>query len=201
MTTITDNFAANNSPLAAPWSKDTSPSGWSSSGGTANPNSTGGDEDGIYNGAGAPAWGNDQSISANVTASATGNGNGIGFWVRHATGATTGYRFVTNHDASNNCALRKAVAGSFSTLVNWTTSWTDGDLWELRVIGTTITVYLNGTQVQSATDSAITSGSPGIASSSPITSGFIDNVTITDSFATGPSPRSFNAIPFIGGIL
>lgn len=196
MSTITDNFNRTETPLAAPWRQaDGSAGAWQANGTAAEPLNTGEDEHEIYDGTGAPAWGNDQSIKGKISVSAgtTGDQTGIGFFVRHHPTLKTGYRFVVNHNASGNCDLLKFVDGSATVqLDHFTQAFTDGQEWELRVVSDTLTMWLAGSLVRTKVDasSPIASGSPGLASSSIIAlpGCTIDDVVMTDALGGPPVP-------------
>jgi len=112
---------------------------------------------------------NDQYSKSKLTAVAGyTTGDGPGEAVRMSTSAVTYYRLVCCHQASSNVMLSKKIAGAFTALATVTQAWTDGDTWELRVVGTSLTAYLNGTIVSglTTTDTSITSGRVGLAYSS-----------------------------------
>jgi hypothetical protein len=141
----------------------------------ATPTSVSGSDDGAYySGVNWPA---DQYSRANLTVSGTGGTQqGVCLMVRVATGATTFYRLVADHAVSTNVALVRFNAGTPTLLVAFTQSWSDGDLWELRVRGAFLQALLNGTVVQAFQDTApLASGSPGIGLSTVVTSASIDN--------------------------
>jgi hypothetical protein len=125
------------------------------------------------------AWPNDQYSKAKLSCVGSGGGGaGVGLKVRQASGANTQYRVVVDHAAANNVDLQKVVAGSYSSVAGYprTQAWADGDTWELRAQGTTLSVWLNGVQVGAdATDNGIASGSAGIAFSSTETSASIED--------------------------
>lgn len=189
MTTITDSFnRSNESPLASPWTTGgVDDSAFELISNLISRSSATLDATAVYN----TTWGNDQSSKAKLYATATGGGQGIGLWVRHAASAKTGYRLITDHSGSNNCELAKFSAGSFTLLVDFTQAWTDGDTWELRIVGTTITIWLNSTQLSfnsgsnTLTDTSVASGLPGIAHSSNTTIANADDWTGTDAFGGG----------------
>jgi hypothetical protein len=55
------------------------------------------------------------------------------------------------------------VSGAFTQIGSAATvTWTDGDAWELDANGSAIAFKHTGTSVASGTDSAVTSGSPGL---------------------------------------
>lgn len=135
-------------------------------------------------------WPNDQYSQAKLTISGTlGTQQGAVLKVRQAPAARTSYQLEVDHAATNNVFLDRIVAGVFTTLTGFplTVAWTDGDTWELRALGTTISVYRNGVLVGSATDGNITSGSPGFGYSSTETSVSIDDWAGGD-FSSGRQP-------------
>lgn len=196
MTTATDNFnRANETPLAGNWT--TTGIAMNLTGNVAVPSATGSDCGARYSGA---TWGNDQSSSAKLaTTDTAGGGVGPGLLVRWSAAATTGYRLVATHAATNNIELSRFIAGAFTVLVGFTQAWTDGDTWELRVIGpataAVLGMYVNGTLVRTFTDnSSIASGFPGIAYSSTAANATIDDWTGTDTFVV-PAPAIESSNP------
>lgn len=190
MTTVTDDFnRANVAPLAAPWATGTGDSAMNLVSNAAAPSSTSADCAAIYNGTGAPSWGDDQSSSAKLTVTGTaGSGPGVALWVRHAAAAKTGYRLAGDHAATNNFKLNRFSAGTGTSLVIFTQAFTDGDRFELRVTGPAtaarIEILRNGASVQVFTDnSTIASGAPGIGFSSIDTSASLDDWIGTDMLA------------------
>lgn len=74
-------------------------------------------------------------------------------------------RILDRQDAGNNrVELSKVVNGTTTVLDNTpsTQSWSSGDRIEIECEGTTIRGLKNGTGYHSATDSALTTGKPGI---------------------------------------
>lgn len=91
--------------------------------------------------------------------------------VRISTSATTYYLFDIDQGTSGAGQIYKCIAGVFTLLVGNTTAVpVAGDTVELRVIGTTLSGWLNGVQQCSVDDSSIASGRFGIAlpSNSPV---------------------------------
>jgi hypothetical protein len=172
-----DNFnRANGIGLGANW---TQPAGTSNqfdiSSNAAIPHSAAsGDSYDAYT---AITWPNDQWSQANLTVSGTaGGGNGIGLAVRLATGQKTGYRTSLDHATSSNVDLSKVVNNTSTDLgLTSLASWTDGDLWELDILGTTLTLFHSGATQATTSDSAITSGNAGIFFSTSETSASLDN--------------------------
>jgi hypothetical protein len=159
------------------------------------------------------AWPADQYSKAKLSVTGTAGGkSGPTLKVRQASGARTCYQLEVDHAATANVNVDKVVAGAFTSLTGFplTLAWTDGDTWELRAIGTTISVYRNGVLVGSAVDSAspITSGNPGIGYSSTETSASIDNweggdfagatpVTIPLNWALKKKPQFDTTVPAV----
>jgi hypothetical protein len=130
-------------------------------------------------------WPNDQYSKGKLSVTGTaGGGSGARLLVRHASAADTTYLLAVDHAATNNVVISKVIASVFTNLTGFpvTQAWTDGDTWEIDVVGTTISIYLTpastGVRAQigsSVTDSAITSGSPGFGYSSVSTATTIDD--------------------------
>jgi hypothetical protein len=137
------------------------------------------------------------------TASTGGSGAGPGLAVRVASGARTYYRFIADHDLTNNCQIIRFLAGS-TPLVTFTQAWTNGDRWELRVVGpanaAVLTMYLNGSLVQTYTDnSSLASGSPGMAYSSTAASSTLDDFLAEDIPLTEFDYSNFPKFLLAGG--
>lgn len=136
----------------------------------------------------AGTWPNDQYSKADLTVSGTGGGDqGVGLNVRGTTAATTYYRAVADHGATNNVGISKLVAGVYSNLALTSSSWTDGATWELDVQGTTLTFKRAGSTILTTTDASIASGKPGIELSTVVTSASLDNWEGGD-FTSGSTP-------------
>ena len=177
-TTVSDNFnRANQSPIAGNWTTAPVLPTWEALALVSNqivPTNAAADGEAYYSGM---VWPNDQYSKAKLYVTGTGGAaQGIGLLVRQSASAVTHYRLVVDHASSGNVALGKHVAGTYTTLATLTQSWTDGAVWELRVTGTKLQIFLNGTQVGSdVTDNSIASGSAGIVYSSTETSAAIDD--------------------------
>jgi hypothetical protein len=105
----------------------------------------------------ATSFTNDQVSQVTFSAPST---DGIGATCRTASGASTGYTLLL--DGLGDSRILKSVAGVASNLATGGPAFAIGDVATIACVGTTITAYKNGTQILSATDSAITSGSPGM---------------------------------------
>jgi len=101
---------------------------------------------------------NDQFAQATYKV-APNDGNALGVAVRAASGADTGYWFVVT---STNAYIFKHVAGVETQLATAAKVPVAGDVIRLEVVGTALTAKYNGTVFLTATDSAITTGAPGI---------------------------------------
>jgi hypothetical protein len=80
---------------------------------------------------------------------------------------------VINASATNDCVIRRFIAGADTQLAAFTTSFVSGDVVTFRVSGPAsaafLEVLINGVSAGTFTDnSSIASGSPGIAYSSNI---------------------------------
>ena len=128
--------------------------------------------------------GSGQGDNAAVMVRASGSGS-----------SPSGYYFTYDPDNwSGRYALTKAVAGTFTDLgeVTGVGFIASVDL-RIEVVGTTITGYSNGVEVLSATDSSLTSGAPGMVSSTGATpAGTIDNFSAGDWTATVTAPAGNN---------
>lgn len=165
---------------------------WKVSTNTLTPVSFGGDAGCRYNALTLP---NDQFVQGRITVTGTaGGGAGIGLGARMATGSSTFYRLVMDHGASNNLELSKIVAGGFTSIKQITTgAWTDGSMLRITLCGSVIRIYLNGNQLGSDIfDSAIASGpNGGVAYSTAVSAGFVDDWSEGDLIDTTPSYLSY----------
>ncbi len=83
----------------------------------------------------------------------------IGVTVRHSESAETYYGFWTDDDTWE---LTAVVSGSLALLATGTHTVADDDVYELRAEGTTITAYINDSQVAQVSNSSITGGKCGM---------------------------------------
>jgi hypothetical protein len=101
-----------------------------------------------------------------VTVGATSNTPYVGLLVRCSMTAvnTTFYDCLWhgNTGSSASLLLRKSVNGTFTTLATATTTVQTGDVITLTAIGSQLAVYLNGSFLMAVSDSAVTSGLPGL---------------------------------------
>jgi hypothetical protein len=201
MPTVTDSFTrANETPLAGNWATGSGDTGFNLTTNAANSPDDSADRCSIYTGS---AFGNDQSSQGKLSTPGTGGvGQGIGLCVRHAAGAKTYYRAVGIHTTPTNWEFMRFVGGASTSLVQFLSSYTDGDTYELRVTGPAaaarLELFKNGVSVQVFTDnSSLASGSPGLAYSTSSTSGTVDDWVGTDVFGAAAVTPTFNAIPFV----
>ena len=177
-TTVADNFdRTNQTPIAGNWTTAPVNPGWEALALVSNqvvPTNAAADGEAYYSG---NIWPDNQYSKAKLYVTGTGGGaQGIGLLVRQSASAVTHYRLVVDHASSGNVALGKHVAGTYTSLATITQSWTDGAVWELRVTGTKLQIFLNGTQVGAdVIDNSIASGSAGIVYSATETSAAIDD--------------------------
>ena len=85
-----------------------------------------------------------------------------------ASGVNTGYWCRPDGGV---CDVYKVVAGAYTPLGTQPSgiTWTAGDVLTIRIVGTTLTVYHNGTLISTQTDSSIASGWAGMSADSPNT--------------------------------
>lgn len=98
----------------------------------------------------------------------SGVDDAISAMVRTSTGAFTAYY---SQMKTNRCALYKVVAGSYAEITSSATNPAAGTVSRVRVVGTTISLNLDGVQELSSTDTTLTSGRWGIAIYATIQSG------------------------------
>lgn len=169
-----DNFnRANQTGLGANWTQFTAQPQFNISSNTAVPADISTNDD--FNFYSAVSFPNDQYSKMQATVSdSTGFGPGNVVRCNNTSGGNF-YRYVTRHSGTN-AIFDKQVNGTYTTVSNFTgPAWNDGDTWQVNVVGTTLTWLLNGVSQRTDTDSAVTSGSPGISVSTAVTSASIDN--------------------------
>jgi hypothetical protein len=113
----------------------------------------------FYNGI---SWPNDQYSEVTVGTSASGAASDA-FLVLVRTSATGNcYALVFACEGATTCVIQKYIAGAVTNLATFSFTATTGDVVRLSVQGSNLVVYKNGAQIGTATDSSITSGSPGM---------------------------------------
>lgn len=90
--------------------------------------------------------------------------------------ARTFYAFYAN--TGSDCGIIKYIAGASTFLKAVVTTLTAGDVMKIQVVGTTISVFKNGSLITTQTDASIASGAAGIGfeSSGKATNWQADNV-------------------------
>ena len=156
------------------------------------PNSTSADAWAYY--VGSSGWPDDQYVKWGMSVTGTAGGGAAAVpMVRKAAGTIvqTRYELILDHAGSNNCTRRRRDSGGTPTnIVVFTQAWNDGDTWELRAPGTTLSMWLNGGQVSSnQTDATIASGFPGGTYSSTETAASLDGFEGGDFAGGGPMFR------------
>lgn len=102
---------------------------------------------------------NDNFMQMELIGSWTSNADYIGPAVRVSNSAATCYMFLIDGD---DYILRKVVADAETDLKTGSLAVAAGDVIRLEAVGTLISAYKNDVLVDSATDSAIASGDPGV---------------------------------------
>lgn len=157
--TTVDTFQRANASFTTPWVVQTGlAANFIVSSNTATVSNLGVDSGYYYSG----TFPNDQWASArllNPGNTGVGTADGFGVTVRASTSAQTYYRLTCNTVTSR---LTKVLTGTGTALGSSFTTCASGDILTLAAQGTTITVYKNWVSVFSITDTAITSGQPGI---------------------------------------
>lgn len=114
-----------------------------------------------------------QGTFGTLTGGTSSGGQGLGVFLRAATGARTEYRCVVNAASTNNIQCGKYVTGTFTALKTCSANSTPagGDVFYAQVSGTSFSFKQNGSAISACafTDSSIASGSPGIGYSSTMT--------------------------------
>lgn len=196
-----DTFTrANETPLAAPWTKVLAAGGdFDLVSNAAAPHSVSTDTLWMY----AGTFPNDQFCEAKLTVIGIGTETGIGVAVRCSTGSGgSGYWAVVTTAGTNAVYISKWVNGSYTNIAirsEFGSAFAPGDLFRLEVAGTTLKVFQNGNQLGAdITDSSLSSGNPGIALSSTVTSASLDDANFTDPTAGGTASKSTGTITLMG---
>jgi hypothetical protein len=157
-TTVSDSFDRANGGLGSNWTTVPGTAAPQISGNTARAGTANALNSAYWS---ANTFGSDQFAQGTLPASSGGT-DGPGLAVRLS--AAKGY-FLWYGNATNTVSLWR-----MDSATSWTQLKASGtltiapatDVWKIQVVGSTITGYQNGTQVIQATDTSITSGSPGI---------------------------------------
>ena len=150
MATFSDAFTLTENPIATNWSTVTGVDGGMRQSGGVAYNATAYEGGSYYDGT---TPGNDQWAEAKFPSS-SGSGWSAGCGVRYASGSCYLYELD-----GTNVQMKEVSGGSFSDLGSPAAlSFTATDVVRLDATGTTIKVLKNGSEVVSATDSTLTSG-------------------------------------------
>ena len=159
-----DNFNRANGSLGANWTN--LQNAFSISSNQVAPDNAGIDV-ASYTGA---TFGNDQTARVTVTTMA-GGGNGSGPCVRLQAGAASGY---AGYIDGSNYEILKLTAGVESVINSGGLTVSAPAIVELSVVGTTLTLTVNGVVIRVSTDSTYSSGAPGIWTETSSTGRFDD---------------------------
>src|ERR1041385_2883253 len=143
-------------------------------------------------------WGPDQTVQATVFAAQGFHGE-VELRLRSAISAHVNTGYEVNFSGGYCQVVRwEGALGNFTMLANNTgVSVKNGDTVKATIVGSEITVYINGTQVNHVIDSTFTSGAPGIGfynagtSNSPNDQYGFTSFTATDG-GTGGSGQAPN---------
>lgn len=161
-----DDFnRANETPIAAPWTKNGPGSNFNLTSNRMVKPSNGDDVCYYYSGAASSA---DQYTEFQITTFA--GTSDCGPAVRIGTGATANYYVASYYTGGK--VFYKYVSGSFSSISSFTDTETVNDYYRLAITGSSLTLYRDSsspatTSRATASDSSITSGQPGVNSYDP----------------------------------
>src|ERR1051326_7542872 len=171
-----DNFNRANAPLtSAGWNTVTGTGSLNIVSNAVEVNAAGTQSGAFYN---TGTWANDQYSEIRITTLSASSG--CGPMVRCSNSAATYYAVLPTTLGVTTASLDKVVAGGFTFIatITFNTALATGDIIRLGVVGNSLTVYQNGVQCgASHTDSAITSGFPGLSAkvTTTVTNGVFDD--------------------------
>jgi hypothetical protein len=157
-TTVSDTFDRANGGLGSNWTTTPGTAAPQISGNTLHAGTASSVNSAYWS---ANTFGNDQFAQGTLPAS-SGGSDGPGLAVRLS--GAKGY-FLWYGNGTNAVSLWRMDSASSWTQLSASGTLTISpatDVWKIQVVGSTITGYQNGTQVVQATDTSITSGSPGV---------------------------------------
>src|ERR1700761_5598011 len=156
--TVSDNFDRANGALGSNWTTTPGTAAPQISGNTLHAGTASSLNSAYWS---ASTFGNDQFAQGTLPGSSGGN-YGPGLAVRLS--GTKGY-FLWYGNSANTVSLWRMDSASSWTQLASSAALTvppATDVWKIQVVGSTISGYQNGNLVVQATDTAITTGSPGV---------------------------------------
>lgn len=119
------------------------------------------------------------SVTAPTMTWSASSNEGLSLVARYADASN--YYMVIAYAASSGIQVYKRVAGSNTLIANTATLLTAGQTLALSVVGTTVRVLVNGSQLLSVTDSALSSGTrAGLRNQGGVATGkFWENFLVT----------------------
>jgi len=138
-------------------------------------------------------WPDDQWAEATFSAipipASAGAGAGVATRCDPTNSARTYYRHLAGANGANDSCIGKLVGGSYTQLALASNQgWVNGDVVRGEAQGTDIRLLRNGTQVLSASDSAIAGGDPGLTFSTSTTGDPQFEDWAAGDFATANAP-------------
>ncbi|MDE2098638.1 MAG: hypothetical protein KGL39_15395 [Patescibacteria group bacterium] len=157
-----DNFAYSGTLNATYWSALSSDGLSTANSGVVQ--SSSGNTAGLYTGSPTISWPNDQWAQVTIKVANTDSNKFVGVLLRGSTSVLTTYRIYVSGPlgSSATVTIAKSVAGTFTIITSTTHTVSANDVLYATVIGTTLTAYINGSQVLQTTDSSIAAGIPGL---------------------------------------
>ena len=139
---------------------------------------------------------NDQYATATIgSVVVTASDNGIGPCIRQATGADTRY-FVMGSTVDSHCY--KVVAGAYTQIGSTAGSVTTGDVLYIEAQSTAVVCKKNGSNIITATDSAVTAGRFGIFGANQSENPKASDFEGGDFASAGANPKGPLGNPFFG---
>jgi len=181
--TVADNFnRADETPLSGGgnWTTTTHHLNLASNAVSIDTTDAGNNQEAVY-----ASWTgtNDHYSQADATTTGSpGGAAGIGVSVRStSSGTNENCYFCVIENSAGNLSTYKVVNNSFTQLRQDVVTYVAGAIVKLQISGTTLTVFYNKVQIGGTiTDSAISSGKPGLFYSSNLTTGKLDNWVAAD---------------------
>jgi hypothetical protein len=151
-------------------------------------------------------WPDDQYSQVKITDVGGTSTTGFGPVVRCASGAYTCYGlYVCASGVASDVVLYKRVAGAFTSLATRTQTYSAGDTFRIEAQGSTLRILYKAAAVSdftqlgaSFTDAVVSSGNPGIAYSSAVTSGSVDD---WEAGSISAYPNNYQFVTASNGLL